>query len=343
MRQSGRAVALWAVGFYAISLLAVLPILAHWPWMAYNTADYKWQQLRQRLASAPDRPLLLMVGSSRTDNAFQSWRCNGLPCADGKALLAYNFGVPTAGPAHELLYVREMLEAGIRPRLLLIEFLPLLLNKPHPGIISEENWAAAPWRSLRQLVCLCPYFIHPGKKLLDWLEARLAPCYLFRYHFQRRVLAALFRDEPFEVDYTHDGWGRQLPDGPSAVQIAQRVAVTAHHYRPSLQHFRVGAGPRQALHDLLDLCHREQVPVMLVVTPESSICRSWYSPEAVLRARQLLAELSETYGVPVIDAWQWLPDTDFHDSHHVMASGSQRFTTRLLEEVAPRLQAPRDP
>ena len=45
----------------------------------------------------PDRPLLLMLGSSRADCAFQAGRVNDLPGPGGKPYLAYNFGVPAAG------------------------------------------------------------------------------------------------------------------------------------------------------------------------------------------------------------------------------------------------------
>jgi hypothetical protein len=340
MRQSGRAVALWVLGFYVVSLLAALPILDHWHPVAYNAGAYKWQHLRQRVARAPDRPLLVMIGSSRIDGLFQAGRFDGLPCADGKPLLAYNFGVPAVGPAHELLHVHDMIDAGIRPRLLVVEFLPLLMNKPHHGFISEENWTSAPWRSIPQLSSLNSYFVHPGRKWLDWLEARLAPWFLFRYHFQGRLLESLFCINSKELDYIHDAWGRQIPYGPNAPEIARRVALTCHYYRPSLQRLRLDRGSTRALCDLLDLCRQERIPVMLLITPESSAFRSWYSPGALDGARRLLKELQDTYAVEVTDAREWVADKDFYDGHHVTCGGSHVFTSRLLEQLRPLLQAP---
>jgi hypothetical protein len=341
MRQSGRSAALWTLGFYALSLLAALALLACWPPHPYNAGAYKWQQLRRLVAEAPDRPLLVTLGCSRIDVLFQAGRLDGLPCRDGKPLLAYNFGVPAAGPAHELLYVRDMLEAGIRPRLLLVEVLPLLMNKPHHGIISEENWTSAPWRSLSQLLALWPYLVRPGHKCVDWLQARLAPWYLYRYNLQARLLDALFCVNGRDMELVFDTWGHQIPDGPSPAEIARRIPLTCHFYRPSLQRIRLGEGSRRALRDLLELCRREEVPVMLLITPEARVFRGWYAAGALAPAERLLAQLHDTYGVPVIDARDWVADKDFRDGHHVMPGGSHVFTTRLIEELRPRLLAPR--
>jgi hypothetical protein len=343
MRQSGRAVALWALGLYGASLLAVLPVLDHWPPLPYNTGSYKWRQLCERVAQAPDRALLVMIGSSRIEGLFQAARLDGMPCEDGKRLLAYNFGAPAAGPAHELLYVSTMLQAGIRPRLLLVEYLPLMLNEPHRGLISEENWTSAPWRSLTEMSSLSPYWARPLDKWRDWVEARLAPWYAFRWHEQGWLSEALFAAKPREKPFVYDTWGHQVLEKFSAAQIVRRHLLSCYYNRPTLQRLQLGSGPTQALHDLLELCRREQVPLLLVVTPESSSFRSWYSPEALAGTRRLLQELQRDYGVGVIDARQWLADTDFDDGHHVLDSGGNAFTTRLLEELRPLLLAQRSP
>src|SRR5919204_4680850 len=125
MRQGGRAVLLWALVFYAAAQLAMRCFMdAQLPPPWVQTWHEKWQQLRQLVAREPDRPLLVMLGSSRTDRALQAGGLNGLPGPDGKPFLAYNLGLPGAGPLRVGLTPREMLDAGIRPRLLLVEFLP---------------------------------------------------------------------------------------------------------------------------------------------------------------------------------------------------------------------------
>jgi hypothetical protein len=95
----------------------------------------------------------------------------------------------------------------------------------------------------------------------------------------------------------------------------------------------LGAEPVRAMRDLLECCRREQVPVALVLTPESTEFRSWYSPACRAAIHGLLEELRAVYGVEVIDATRWLNDTDFVDGHHLDESGSWQYTTRLLAEV----------
>ena len=63
---------------------------------------------RALVAHEPDAALVAMVGSSRTDGAFQAGRLRGLPGPDGRRLLAYNLGVPAAGPLREWLYLRHL-------------------------------------------------------------------------------------------------------------------------------------------------------------------------------------------------------------------------------------------
>jgi hypothetical protein len=87
------------------------------------------------------------------------------------------------------------------------------------------------------------------------------------------------------------------------------------------------------MRDLVALCRREHVPVVLVLTPEGSLFRSWYTPAARDGPRRLLAELQAVYGVPVIDGTEWLPDEDFTDGHHAAPAGAAAFTERLLAEL----------
>jgi hypothetical protein len=91
------------------------------------------------------------------------------------------------------------------------------------------------------------------------------------------------------------------------------------------------------MRDLVERCRREQIPLVLVLMPESSDFRTWYSPEGLAEARRLLAELRDGCGVPVIDASAWVPDDGFKDGHHLMEKGAEVFTTRLREELRPFL------
>src|SRR5262249_42651451 len=159
----------------------------------------------------------------------------------GRPWRAYNFGVPTAGPMHEWLYLREMLDAGIRPRLLLLEFLPPLLGQPRGSLTSEENWTHAEWLSLVQLRRLRPYFAAPQRRAHDWLMGRLAPAYAFRCELQAYLHDA---DEDVWPDrHPHDDWGWRLPEEPTPKRIATVQAGAWNMYFDTLRCFRMGKGP----------------------------------------------------------------------------------------------------
>jgi hypothetical protein len=331
------------VGLYAVSLLAFLVGLDAAPPWTHNGGRHKWRNLHRLLDREPGRPLVVMLGSSRTDAMFMARCLDGRPGPDGRPLAAYNFGAPAAGPAHEYLYLHAMVAEGIRPQLLLVEFSPLLLTERREGqrLISEENWNSGAWRSLSELLFLRPYFARPALKFHIWLQARVAPWYMFRFHLKNTLLELAFDRLRPSWDYTHDAWGHEIPEGPPPWECARRLERTRHYYRPTLQRLELGKGPSKAMRDLLECCRREHIRVALVIAPESSACRRWYGPDALAPSDRFLKELRAEYSVPVIDARCWVHDWEFQDGHHVTAGGAVTFTNRLITELRPLL-APAD-
>ncbi len=334
--QSGRSVVLWAGMVFVLSQLVVGMVAERWLLSPYEAIwRQKREQLRTLAAREPDRSLVVMLGSSRTDSAFQAGRLNGLTGPDGRPVVGYNLGIPAAGPLHEWLFVRTLLDRGIRPRLLLVEFLPPMLNQPRRnGGVSEEGWYATSWVSASDLVHLWPYLARPRKKGYEWLEARLAPAYGYRADLHTWLKKQRHPDAspPDRVQLPSDDWGYLLPGAPPPPDRCRRE-VACKMWAPTLEQIQPGRGPCQALHDLLARCRREGIPAALVIMPESSFFRSWYSPRSRAAVQRVLAELRAVHGTPVIDANQWLDDDDFFDGHHVLERGADKFTARLRVEV----------
>src|SRR5581483_5605741 len=112
--RRGRAFLFWGAILYVVVQLAVCPFVNRWRAPQSQQECCKWPRLRELVKANPDRPLVLMLGSSRTLYAFRAGELNGKPGPDGRPLLVYNFGVATAGPMHEWMYLRNMLAEGIR-------------------------------------------------------------------------------------------------------------------------------------------------------------------------------------------------------------------------------------
>jgi hypothetical protein len=335
LSRDGRTVALWSLAFYVVVQVSVLLFVACCikPPLAQLVANKKWTRLRELMASEPDRPLLMMLGSSRIEIGFDAWRMTGLMSPEGKPFAPFNFGVSQIGPLHEKLYLRELLDAGVRPRVLLVDFLPPMLNQPHRGGISEEGWIAPHWLSRRRLVRLWPYLKHPRRCAHSWLVSRLVPCYGFRHELTLLLRNTLY---PWMAPGSlpdRDLRGDYLPDW-----VADRNKLVGLHptdmtWPDCLGSLRVGKGPAQAMRDLVAMCRRERIPLVLVVMPEATYFRRSYRPEGLAQAKRLLDELRDQHGVPVIDANQWLADEDFIDGHHPLPKGAEQFTTRLRQEV----------
>jgi hypothetical protein len=334
MKRCAGTVLLWVLLWYAVAQLFPLFFKDRWQLIGPANEARKWPALRQLVAEDPDQPLVLMLGSSRACWAFRAGALDGMPDSDGRPLRVYNFGIPATGPIHELFYLRDLLAEGIHPRLVLIEFLPPLLCEAQRGALTEEGMTGFAWPSVHRMRQWWPYLRRPERRMRDWLEARVAPWYAFRrqIHVELQFWA---KGQSFPVVEPVDDWGWHLaaPVPFPAAEHARRMEMARGGYLPGLSHFRLGKTPTKALHELLDLCRREKIPAALVVMPESSEFRRWYSDEGKTALRGLLDELSHSYGVPVIDAQGWLADEDFEDGHHTLPHGADVFTFRLHAEL----------
>ena len=217
MKRTARGLLLWGLFWYVLAQLALFVWMDDsWKLDRVRVEQQKWKQLHEVLAQATDRPLVLMLGSSRTDWAFEAGRLDGQPGPDGRPLLVYNFGVPTTGPMHEALYLNDLLDEGIRPRLLLVEFVTSHLNQSRRSLLSEEHFTVPLWLSAHQLLFFRPYFSNPRKALIDWVQSRVSPWYAFRWYIHEHVQGHDKFLRPYEQEsQPMDCWGcRILCDDP---------------------------------------------------------------------------------------------------------------------------------
>ncbi len=337
MKATARGLLCWGLFWYAVAQLALFVWMDDsWALNRTRVEHQKWEQLHTRLAEFPDRPLVLMLGSSRTDWAFQAGRLDGQPGPDGRPLHVYNLGVPTTGPMHEALYLNDLLDEGIRPRLLLIELVTTHLNQSRRTFISEEHFTVPLWLNAHQLMFFRPYFSNPRKALIEWVQARVSPWYAFRWHIHEHLQGHDEFIRPYEqARQPMDSWGcRILCDDPGTPEYrASRWGGAFSMYGMSLQQFRLGAKPAQAMHDLLARCRRERIPVALVLMPITQEFRALIPAEGRAELDNFVAELCDRYGTDLIDASDWLDRADFDDGHHVLKTGAHKFSTRMIDEV----------
>jgi hypothetical protein len=340
-QRRGPAFLLWAlltfVGLQA-GLTAVADRLQ--PELRYPEMGYRLARLRARLAEDPQRPLLLALGSSRTELGVSPAKLMIERTPEGRVPLAFNFGLIQADPITQLVVFRTLLRDGIRPALLMLEIMPPFLSKTDEVLAKEwrSSIARYGWHDLGVLRRYCR---EPAWLCLHWCRAQWEATAR-----NRSAILARYAPNWLPADAQPDQWKAPdpwgwlpPPNGVSPEQYRLGVLQTRAAYLPYLDGYQISPAPDHALRELLALCRRERVRPVLVVLPEATDFRSLYSPAAQARISRYLAHLSQEYGAPIVDARNWVPDHDFVDPHHLLVSGAITFTDRLNVEVVRPLLA----
>lgn len=328
-----RSALLWGLAYFALAQLVLGVAVTHWqPVLRDPEYGYKLARLRERLAEAPGQPLLLVLGSSRTGaglrpDVLPAWRL-----ADGRTPIVVNAALTGSGPILELLCLRRLLADGIRPEWLAVEVLAPLLHQE--GARREECWlnpARLSWSDVR---VLRHYVGDPWPFYQHGLQALAAPWFAHRF-------GVLSRGLPDWVDWSQrqdfwraiDAWGWMAYPAVDPAQTGRLRQIAHDTYAPSLAQFHLTDAPDRALRDLLALCRRERIRVLLFQMPEDSTFRAWYPPWARPQIAAYLAALAREYDVTLADAHAWQPDGDFVDGHHLLPAGAAAFTARFGREV----------
>jgi hypothetical protein len=283
-----------------------------------------------------------MLGSSRTAFGLRGAVLEErLRSTLDRPTVAYNFGVYGAGPVRDLITLRRLLAEGVRPDLLLVEVTPPFLAS-QPGALAELASLPPPRLWLSEMPALERYAGASAAVRRAWWQANVVPWYCYRFAVVSRFVP---RWLPFQLreDYGGGldaaGWAPLPTARPTPEDYRHNLAGTWRQFGGSLTGFRLGGSSCAGLRDLLALCRSERLPVALVLMPESSDFRGWYTAEARAEIQTFLAGLTREFAAPVIDARKWVADTDFSDGHHLLVEGATAFTERLSPEVL-RLLAP---
>jgi hypothetical protein len=291
---------------------------------------------------APDRPLVLLLGSSRSLMCFQADRVQAR--WDGRDVQAFNFGLRGAGPMLQLVVLRRLLADGIQPDLLLLEVLPPLLNQPGDRPLEEE-WLQGSRLRVSELQRVSRYHSHPPRLVRQWLKMRWAPCGFYGRELRGWLADGVPEPPPPPGELVvagpldAHGWQPYFPDGLTSEKRKRFWEVARAQYGPTFGEYCLASEPARALEDLLDLCDRRGVRVAFVLMPEGSEFRALY-PEAMRAGLEsYLGELSQRRRIPIVDGRQWVDDAGFWDAHHATPAGALAFTERFNHQGLPPLLA----
>jgi hypothetical protein len=313
-------------------------------WPALRDPEYgcRLESLRRLLAEEPRRPLVIALGSSRTQMGLKpdSLGIGPVPAGPGRAdaePLVFNLGLAGCGPLTQAVVLRRLKEDGVRPDWVLLEVLPPAL---HVDSTADELLGGDRVSLLKRgdLETARPYCRDPDRMRADWLQSRLAAWSTVRFCLLSHVVPGWLPPK----DCRRYLWENTDPLGwlefPVAVLTPdyrrRQLDHTRSQYAANLADFRVLPRPDRALRQALDFCRAESWRTALYLMPEGPEFRRLYAPGAREEIDRYLAGLGRDYGVPVLDGRDFIPDeSEFSDSHHPLPAGARRFSERFGREA----------
>lgn len=304
---------------YAVALDTVLPGIR------FPEHGYRLTSLRQLRADQPERPLVVVIGSSRTQMAVDpaAMGFEGEPGAPA----VFNYGLVGALPVHHHLAYRRLRAAGVRPAAVVVELFPaaLLIDDAAltlyaeygPGLTGAELWG------LRADT-------HDPVVARNWLKARCLPWVHFRREVQQQELTKWVPPEvvhEYRLTWVPDRFGFKPFLGPlPPEERAARTDRATRAHQELCRVLRVSPLAERAFRGLVADCRADGVPVAFFLSPESPTWATWYPPEARERLAAFLRTLTDELGAPVFDASGGWAEDDFFDGHHMLPVGAAKFS-----------------
>jgi hypothetical protein len=283
--------------------------------------------------SAPSARSVVVLGSSRTLNGFAAGRTTEALSNAHVPAVAYNFGVPGAGPITQAVYLRRLMDAGHRPAVLFAEVMPALFAES-PLAPAESALLQADRLTRTEIELVVERYSFPG----DVFRARRASANHWPLSVHRfKLLSRLEPDSVPGESRIHAGRAADdhgwLPPKPNIAPDPEAFNRAASDYGPALRDFQPGAPQALALRDTLLLGREHGVTVALVLMPEAAAFRALASDPGRARLSAFLAAICSEFGCRLIDAREWVADDGFLDGHHLTRAAAITFTDRLTAEA----------
>jgi hypothetical protein len=266
---------------------------------------------RTAQAEHPDRPLGLVLGTSRTTLAF---RPESLTEPDG--VYWVNAGRAGAIPVLHRLMFHRFLRDGVRPAVLVLEVMPVFF-----ALDAREFLLAQ--LDLRDLWLVRWYADNPFEYDHALLRFRLGRNF-------RTVRESAWVVRPQE--YLPRGGYPQHEEEVSPTERSTRTNVWRDWFAP-YRDLTIRPAAARAFRDTLREAREHGVRVVILHAPEGPAFRNWYDPAGLARFDEFVAATAAEFGASVLDARLWLDEDAFFDSHHTLRRGADAFTARLAREI----------
>jgi hypothetical protein len=326
--RRARRLLLAALGMFLVAQQTITLLLDHaLPLLRFPSARAVFGQMVSR-TGGPD---LVVLGSSRLQEGVLESEAVRLLQGPSRGVNVLNAAVPGGDGVAQRWMLTRLLDAGARPRLVVLEVSPEFLNGysffAGANAIRLMRWDDLPRHGLS--VARSPQF---GRAV----AARLVPVYQHREELWKLATGQL--GGPLSVPRVPTGinppaYPPELPDGPPppvSDEVRARTLELAGQVRTSwLRSYRVAPLYVETFKDMVRRCREAGCEVVALSPPVSSLQRAAYTPEIEAAYRAVIDEL----GCRHVDCRGWMEDGYFYDSHHLTALGAVHFTRLLTQRV----------
>ncbi len=290
--------------------------------------DKSMSLTQSRRAAPGDATHLVMLGSSRTLLGFHAnYAEEVFHNETGKALEAFNFGIPATGPIYHWLCYQRLRALNLLPDVLFVEVLPSMLHDP--GTPLEVQFLPAERLNTQEFQHLQQFGYPIWHTNRNYWQQRVNPVWECRFSILARISPSWL---PWNLRYDwgrntdSHGWATPPRQQITAEERIEREAQVQQEYASTLATLQPQGKPLAALQDIIACCRADGVQVMLVLMPEAESFQAMYPAglQSVIEAQ--LNQL----GVPIVNARDWLMEDDFYDGHHPFERGARKFTERLI-------------
>lgn len=302
-----------------------------WPVVRDPEFGFKLSRLREQWTPGERRPLVLLLGSSRTDMGLNPGAFPTTTGGQPDSPVCFNFAMSGFGPVMQLALLRELLARDVVPSKVLIEVLPLFLNQQEE-VFREEARTDVRRLGPVGLAVLCQFSQDPDRLRRQWWRGKLVPCHVYR----RQILDAWAPGMcAWGNQYAHYerveayGWLPAEVGESSEEARNERIVRTWQGYQDMARGFVVSDAPDRALRELLDLCAERQIAAGIYLMPETSFFRGQYPADVRQALDDYLGRLREEYGIAVYDFSAAMPDTSFADGHHLLPEAVAEFSAQF--------------
>lgn len=293
---------------------------------------HRLRQLRTWKTVAPDRPLVVMFGSSRTQMGICPAAMN-FPDEPGSPVV-YNFGYRAGRLSRSWLQLMRVLDSGPKPDFVLIQLSMVDLIGGVQGDFLPTEWGgrlgAGDFRRL------APYLPSQVPIRRAWTLARLTGWSAHRVSIVSDVMPSFQQESSRQANYYWERLDRYgfAPHHLEAIPAAQQESLYERSraiHAKALESTSVSPIVDKVVGDAIARCRAEGIPVGFFWAPEAMTYQSWYTTGAREAMKDYHHRLTTEFGIPVFPAPTDLPDTDFADGFHLLRHGAEKYSRWLAD------------